>query len=189
MTLHRILIALTVLLSFPSLARAVDADYTLNPGDVLQVTVWKEDGLDQETLVLPDGTINFPLAGTIKAAGLTPGALQQKIKAALASDIPDATVNVSVKAALGNVVDVIGQVTKPGELVLSHHTTVMQALSMAGGLTPYASRSRIVVLRHESGKDVSIAFPYDDVSRGRSLESDVVLSPGDVVVVPDASLF
>ena len=186
------LYGVTALLSLLLLSRAATAaetDYVLNPGDVLQVSVWKEDGLDREVLVLPDGTVDFPLIGSVAAAGMTPSQLQQKIKAGLATYIPDASVNVSVKAALGNVVSVIGQVTKPGELVLSHRTTVMQALSMAGGLTPYASKGKIIIVRHRSDKDASIPFPYDDVSRGRSLDSDIVLSPGDVIIVPDASLF
>jgi polysaccharide export outer membrane protein len=169
-------------------ASATEADYTLNPGDVLQVTVWKEDGLDREVLVLPDGTINFPLVGTIPARGHTAAELQAELKKQISPLIHDAYVTVSVKAALGNVVDVIGQVNKPGELVLSHRTTAMQALSMAGGLTPFASHSSIIILRQQQGKEVSIRFPYDDVSEGDSLDKDIVLSPGDVIVVPNSSL-
>lgn len=167
---------------------AVD-HYTLNPGDVLQVTVWKEDGLDREVLVLPDGSVTFPLAGTIPAQGLTPAQLEDKLKRQLGSFIPDASVSVSVKAPLGHSVAVIGQVLKPGELVLGHRTTVMQALAMAGGLTPYASSGNIIILHRENGVETSKEFPYDDVVRGRSLADDIVLTPGDVIVVPNASLF
>jgi polysaccharide export outer membrane protein len=169
-------------------ARAADADYKLNPGDVLQVTVWKEDGLDREVLVLPDGTINFPLVGTLPARGKTAGELQAALKKGIEPMIHDAYVTVAVKAALGNVVDVIGQVNKPGELILSHRTTAMQALSMAGGLTPFASHSKIIILRREGDKEISIPFPYDDVSEGDSLDKDMALSPGDVIVVPNSSL-
>jgi len=167
---------------------AKEAEYTLNPGDVLQVTVWKEDGLDREVLVLPDGSISFPLVGTVVALGKTAEQLQAELKRRIEPLVHDAYVTVSVKAALGNVVDVLGQVNKPGELVLSHRTTVMQALSMAGGLTPFASHGSIIILRQEQGKETSMPFPYDDVMEGESLDRDIALKPGDVIVVPSASL-
>ncbi len=186
------MLAGTALVSLaPMPAMAVDANYTLNPGDVLQITVWKEEGLDRETLVLPDGTLAFPLVGTIKAAGKTAGQVQDEIKSGLEKSIPDAPVTVVVKAANGNVVDVIGQVAKPGEFVAAHPLTVMQALSMAGGLTPYASERRISVVRHRAdGKDEHIEFPYyEDILGGKNLDKDIVLKPGDVVLVPASSLF
>jgi polysaccharide export outer membrane protein len=172
-------------------AYATDADYKINPGDVLQITVWKEDGMDRETLVLPDGTVNFPLIGTMRARGLTVGQTAAAIKAGLAKYIPNATVTVVVKAALGNVVDVIGQVNKPGELQAGHRMTIMQALSLAGGLTPYAAEGRISVLRHkEDGSETSVPFKnYNDLLAGTKLDKDIELEPGDVVVVPAASLF
>lgn len=175
----------------PVTAFAVDANYKLNPGDILEITVWKEEGLDRETLVLPDGTVAFPLVGTLRAAGKTAGQLQDEIKAGLQKAIPDAPVTVVVKAAAGNVVDVIGQVVKPGEFVAAHPLTVMQALSMAGGLTPYASESRISIVRHSpDGKDQHIKFPYySDILDGKNLDKDIVLSPGDVVLVPASTLF
>lgn len=175
----------------PSVAEAVDADYKLNPGDVLQITVWKEEGLDRETLVLPDGTVAFPLVGTLQARGKTVRQLQDEIKTGLQKSIPDAPVTVVVKNALGNTVDVIGQVLKPGEFVAAHPLTVMQALSLAGGLTPYASESRISIVRHnQDGKDEHIKFPYyEDILDGKNLDKDIVLKPGDVVLVPASSLF
>jgi polysaccharide export outer membrane protein len=190
--LLRLLTASTLLAAVaPAAALAVDANYMLNPGDVLQITVWKEEGLDRETLVLPDGTVAFPLVGTLHAAGKTVGQLQDEIKDGLQKAIPDAPVTVVVKDALGNVVDVIGQVTKPGEFVAGHPLTVMQALSMAGGLTPYASERRISIVRHNrDGKDEHIEFPYyEDILDGKNLDKDFVLHPGDVVLVPASSLF
>lgn len=184
-----VMTAMTLLFAYTGAAQAADTDYTINPGDVLQVTVWKEDGLDREVLILPDGSMTFPLIGTLMVRGQTPAQVQAAVKEQLKPYIPDASVSVSVKAALGNAVNVIGQVTKPGELIVGRRITVMQALSMAGGLTPYASASNIIVLRHADGKEVSIPFPYDDVIRGRSLDKDIVLMPGDVIVVPAAGLF
>jgi len=169
-------------------APANEAEYRIIPGDVLQITVWKEEELNQEVLVLNDGTINFPLIGTIEAAGKTAAELQDTIKNKLGKLIPDASVTVAVKAALGHTVSVIGQVAKPGELVMGHDLSVMQALSQAGGLTPYADDGRIIILRRENGKETSIPFPYDDVIHGDELDKDIVLRPGDVVVVPTAGL-
>ena len=190
--LFGLLVASTVLTAIaPVMALAVDASYKLNPGDVLQITVWKEEGLDRETLVLPDGTVAFPLVGTLRAAGKTVSQLQDDIKNGLEKAIPDAPVTVVVKDALGNVVDVIGQVTKPGEFVAGHPLTVMQALSMAGGLTPYASEKSISIVRHNpDGKDEHIEFPYyEDILDGKNLDKDIVLHPGDVILVPASSLF
>ena len=163
--------------------------YTIRAGDVLQVTVWREENLDREVIVLPDGSISFPLIGSVKADGLTPAQLQATIKTKLRSLIPGASVTVLVKAALGHTVSVIGQVQKPGEIIMSQKLSVMQALSQAGGLTPYASEGRIIVLRTIEGKQMSIPFPYDDVVDGDNLEQNFTLLPGDVVVVPTASLF
>jgi polysaccharide export outer membrane protein len=163
--------------------------FTLRAGDVLQVTVWREENLDREVIVLPDGSISFPLIGSVQADGLTPAQLQAAIKTRLRSLIPGASVAVLVKAALGHTVNVIGQVQKPGEIIMSHALSVMQALSQAGGLTPYAAEGRIIVLRTVEGKQVSIPFPYDDVVDGDDLEQNFTLLPGDVVVVPTASLF
>lgn len=170
-------------------ASAAEPAYTINPGDVLQINVWKEEGLDIETLVLPDGSLSFPLIGTISTDGTTTAQLQDLIKEKLTPFIPDASVSVAVKVVSGNVINVIGQVTKPGEQIPGRRVTVMQALSAAGGLTPYASTGNIIILRRTGGQESAIPFPYDDVSRGRSLDKDIILQPGDVVVVPSASLF
>lgn len=171
-------------------AQAQDSDYIINPGDVLQITVWKEDGMDREVLVLPDGTITFPLIGSFSVAGMTPTDVQETIKEKLTRFIPSASVAVMIKAALGHTVNVIGQVTKPGEVVMGHRLTVMQALSQAGGLTPYADEGSIKILRHNSeGKEVAIAFDYSEIASGRKLDKDITLLPGDVIVVPTAGLF
>lgn len=172
-----------------SYAFASDETYTITAGDVLQVTVWKEESLDREIVVLPDGDITFPLIGTLNVQDKTPEQVEKDIKEKLKSFIPDASVAVVVKADLGHTVSVIGQVTKPGELVMGHHLSVMQALSQAGGLTPYASENHIIILRRSGGKETSIPFPYDDISSGNKLDADIILKPGDVVVVPTGGLF
>lgn len=164
-------------------------DYTIKPGDVLQVTVWKEENLDREVLVLPDGTIDFPLIGSFSVQGMTPAQVQATIKNKLHSMIPGASVAVLVKATLGHTASIIGQVNKPGEIIMAHNVTVMQALSQAGGLTPYASEGSIIILRTVDGKQSAIDFPYKDIISGRNLEKNITLKPGDVIVVPTASLF
>jgi polysaccharide export outer membrane protein len=173
--------------AIPSL-HAQEDTYTIAAGDVLQISVWKEETLDREVVVLPDGKVTFPLVGSVSVAGKTPTAVQQDIKEKLQNFIPNATVSVVVKADLGHTVSVIGQVTKPGEIVMSHHLSVMEALSQAGGLTPYAKQSGIIILRRQNGKETSIPFPYSDVVEGDDLDQDITLLPGDVVVVPTAGL-
>ncbi len=180
---------LAFLLVLSGAARADEGEFTLRAGDVLQITVWKEDGMDREVVVLPDGSITFPLVGTIMANDMTPLALQAAIKAKLLSTIPDASVTVAVKSPLGHKVNVLGQVQKPGEVLMSGSMSTMQALSQAGGLTPFAAEGSIIILRKtEKGKE-SIDYPYDDISRGRHLDKDIELKPGDVVFVPTSGLF
>ncbi len=166
-------------------AAAAEVEYRLNPGDVLNVSVWKEEGLDREVVVLPDGMIAFPLAGHVKAAGETPEAVQAVITDRLQPYIPDAVVTVAVKQASGNFVYVLGQVRQPGAFPVGGMVDVMQALSLAGGLTPFASRHSIVILRNDNGKQVSLPFDYADVEDGDSLETNIELRSGDVVVVPE----
>ena len=184
-----VLVSLLLCLSIGLPAGAAEHGYTLNPGDVIVISVWKEEGLDREVLVLPDGTITFPLAGTILASGLTADELQGELVERIKAYIADPVVTVSVKAILGNKFFVVGQVNKPGEFVVGHYTSVMQLLSMAGGLTPYASEDDILIIRHENGKAERLAFRYGDVKRGKALETDLILKPGDVVVVPTKGLF
>ena len=189
-SLVRCLLVSSFLLTINSSSYAQEnADFTIRPGDVLQVTVWKEEGMDRELVVLPDGSLNFPLIGTVVVQDLTTIAAQNLIKDKLKKSIPDASVTVMVKAPLGHTVNVMGQVAKPGEIVMGRRMNVMQALSQAGGLTPYASEGSIVVLRNVNGEKKSIEYPYNDISRGRDLDKDVDLVPGDVIFVPTAGLF
>ncbi|MER2520903.1 MAG: polysaccharide biosynthesis/export family protein [Bdellovibrionales bacterium] len=183
-----LLIILCSLYAYPSPARAEEPPFTIIAGDVLQITVWKEDGLDREVLVLQDGTITFPLIGTLSVQGKTPNDVQANVKEKLAKLIPEASVTVAVKAALGHTVNVIGQVVKPGEIVMGRRLTAIQALSQAGGLTPYASEGNIIVLRRNGSEETTIKIPYSDIIKGRKLDQDILLNPGDVVVVPTAGL-
>lgn len=186
--MKKLLLAL-VLLFVPLAAQAMEQAYRLNPGDELMISVWKEDDLNRDTLVLPDGTVSFPLVGQVTAEGLTPNELERAIAGKLRRYIPDAAVSVSVVKAAGHRIYVIGEVNRPGEYQPDRPLDVMQALSLAGGLTAYASEDKIVVLRRHGDIEVAVPFPYGEIKEGRSLGFNFELTSGDVVMVPGRSLF
>ena len=158
--------------------------YGVQPGDVLSISVWKEDDLKGDVLVRPDGGISFPLVGDIRAQGRTVEQIRQELISKIQKYIPDPIVTVQVKQIVGNNIYVIGKVNKPGAFILSQGIDVMQALSIAGGTTTFASLNKIIVLRRENSKQVAIPFRYGDVESGEHLEQNIVLQSGDVVVVP-----
>jgi len=145
---------------------------------------WKETDLTSEVLIRPDGGISFPLAGDLHPAGHTTAELTTMLEQRVRKLEPDAVVTVMVKAAVGNRVYVIGKVTRPGDFPLSRPTDVMQALSLAGGATPFADTNAIRVLRRNGERQVSIVFHYGEVERGRRLDQNILLQSGDTVVVP-----
>lgn len=158
--------------------------YLIGPEDTLEISVWREDSLQREVLVRPDGMISFPLAGDVQAAGRTSEQVSKDIKKRLSKYIPDPVVNVSVVKVAGYKVYVLGQVTKPGEFTVGRYIDVMQALTLAGGLTPYASENGIKILRRDGGKEVVLPFQYTAVRSGAGLDQNIMLRSGDVVVVP-----
>jgi polysaccharide export outer membrane protein len=159
-------------------------DYRIGPEDVLEISVWKEEGLKKEVLVRPDGGIAFPLAGDMQAAGKTAGQLQQEITQRLEKFMADPVVSVAVLKVAANKIYVIGRVNKPGEYVTGRYVDVLQGLTMAGGLTPFAAENDIKVMRKENGKNVVFPFRYSDVKKGINLQQNIPLKGGDVVVVP-----
>jgi polysaccharide export outer membrane protein len=163
---------------------AVSKDYVLQPGDELQIAVWKETDLTLDVFIRPDGGISFPLAGDLPAAGHSVAELTTLLEKRVRRYEPDAVVTVMVKAAIGNRVYVIGKVNKPGDFALNRPIDVMQALSLAGGATPFANTNHIRVLRREGTAVRAIAFRYGDVQRGRKLDQNILLKSGDTVVVP-----
>jgi polysaccharide export outer membrane protein len=168
--------------------------YRVNGGDTIHISVYGERDLDRDVAVEPDGGIAFPLVGNMNARGLTLSELQKKIADALRSgnmlpNVTDPEVTVSLVKSSGNSFSVIGQVKQPGTFVADTQVDVMQALSLAGGLTPFASKSRIIVLRRDgSGVQSKIPFDYSAVEDGENLNMNVLLQGGDVVVVPQAGL-
>jgi polysaccharide biosynthesis/export protein len=158
--------------------------YRVNAGDRLEVSVWKEPDLQREVLVRPDGAFSFPLAGEVVAEGRTVGEIREELESRLARFIPDLVSTVTVVSVEGNSIFVIGQVNNPGTFIMNPVLDVMQALSLAGGTTPFAALKDIRILRRESGTQRALRFDYNAVAEGRSLELNVQLRSGDVVVVP-----
>jgi polysaccharide export outer membrane protein len=159
--------------------------YQIQPGDILQISVWREEDLKLEVLVRPDGGFSFPLAGDMTALGKTVEDIRKEISDRLLRFIPDLVVTVAVKEINGNKIYVIGQVNKPGGFVMNPRVDVMQALSIAGGATPFAKLDDIFVLRRTGeNNQVRLPFRFNDVVKGRGLEQNVLLLSGDVVVVP-----
>ncbi|MET0988831.1 MAG: polysaccharide biosynthesis/export family protein [Steroidobacteraceae bacterium] len=177
-------VALWLLCGTGAAVQAADLPYTVKPGDLLSVSVWKEPDLQGDVLVTPDGTFAFPLVGQVDARNKTVTDLHKLITERLKGYISDPVVTVSVKEIKGNKVYVIGQVTRPGEFIVNPSVDVMQALSMAGGTTPFAALANIMILRRAGGNQQSFRFDYTNVVKGRSLEQNIELQSGDVVVVP-----
>jgi polysaccharide export outer membrane protein len=158
--------------------------YLLQPGDIVQIVVWKEQELQGDVLVRPDGGLSFPLAGDVVAAGRTVEDVRSEIEQRIRHYIPDGVVTVAVKQVNGNRIFVIGKVNHPGDFQLTRPTDVVQALSLAGGMTVFADADAIRVLHRDHGRLTSTRFRYSDIEKGRRLEQNVLLQSGDTVVVP-----
>jgi polysaccharide export outer membrane protein len=165
-------------------SQVVEEKYQLGPDDVVEVSVWKEPDLTKQIVVRPDGKISYPLIGEVQASGKTVKQLREEISKRLEKYVTDAQVTVILLKTQNYKIYVVGKVNKPGEFLVGRPVDVMQALAMAGGLTPFASPSNIVVLRHVGNTEQKLPFNYKDVSKGLFLEQNVTLIPGDVVVVP-----
>lgn len=159
-------------------------NYTVQAGDMLQISVWREPELQGDVIVRPDGGFSFPLVGEIDATNMTVQQIQEEVSKRLSQYIPDPGVTVALGEIRGNTIYVMGQVNEPGEFVAARPLDVIQALSMAGGMTEYASQNKIKILRRENGKQIAIPFRYGDVEKGKKLEQNIILRGGDIIVVP-----
>lgn len=175
---------LTALFLFFQVAQAEPQNYLINPGDTLDISVWNENALHLEVRVLPDGNISFPLAGVTSVAGKTVAEIQVDLAKKLAKYIEEPVVNIAVKTIDGNMVYVIGQVKNPGHYIMYQPTNVMQALSLAGGLTAFAKADSIIVLRKHENSSEAFKFEYSELENGQDLEKNHMLKSGDVIVVP-----
>lgn len=172
----------------PPSGAAVDvpAAYVIGPQDVLGINFWRDADMTGDVTVRPDGRITLPLLGEMQAAGKTPEQLREQIAAAASKLFKEEpTVAVVVRQINSRKVFITGQVTTPGAHVLTGPLTVMQLISLAGGLTEFAKKKDITVIRTDaSGKQTVMPFNYSDVSKGKNVAQNIVLKPGDTVVVP-----
>ena len=160
------------------------ATYRVGPEDVLKISVWKDESLTAEEVVRPDGKISFPLVGDLEAEGKTVEEIKEVIRAKLEPLVSEPAVTVSIIKVNSFKIYVVGKVAKPGEYLVGHYPDVMQALSMAGGVTPFAAENQIEILRRKKNSTEVFSFRYGDVRKGRNLQQNIVLMPGDEVVVP-----
>ena len=159
-------------------------DYLIGRGDILDISVWKDEALTKLVTVLPDGKISFPLIGDIDAAGKTVTSLRNELNKKIEQYVPDPNLSVVVQQVNSMMIYIIGRINHPGRFVLNTNINVLQALSMAGGLNPFAKKNKILIFREENGKTTIFKFRYNDVSRGEALEQNIILKRGDIIVVP-----
>ncbi len=167
-----------------ALASQVDPEYRLGAEDVMLISVWKDEQLTREVVVRPDGMFSFPLIGDVQAEDRTVDQIRTDLVQRLTKYIPNANVSVAVTKVVSYKVYVVGRVNKPGEYLIGHYTDVLQALSLAGGLTPFAAENDIKVMRRMGREQHAIPFRYGDIQKGRELEQNIILQRGDVVMVP-----
>ena len=161
-----------------------DPNYVIGAEDVLDISVWKEPEVSRVVPVRPDGKISLPLLNDVQAAGLTPAQLTAQLTESLKKYVTDPQVTVIVKTINSQRFYILGEVLKPGAFAMLPGMTVLQALSSAGGFTPFAKMKSIYVLREESGKKVKYPFNYKEAISGKNAQQDILLKPGDTIVVP-----
>jgi polysaccharide export outer membrane protein len=184
-TIARLMLTvLLVALGGSAIAQSQTA-YKLRHGDVLMVSVWRDEALRMEVRVLPDGSITFPLAGRVEVVGLSTPEVEVRVAEKLKKYIPVPVVTVAIKAADGNQIYVLGKVIRPGAVpLISPETTVLQMLSQVGGLDRFADGNSIRVLRNSPQGNQILPVRYDDLIKGNQLDTNVVLMPGDTILVP-----
>jgi len=159
-------------------------EYRIGPEDVLKIEVFKEADFSASVLVRTDGKISVPLLNDIQAAGLTPMELAATLQQRLSEFVKDPKVTVVVAEMNSRNAHVMGMVTRPGAVHLLANFTVLQAIAAAGGLTPFAKSKQIYVLRTDGQEQLRLPFNYDAVIKSKHREQNIVLQPGDTVVVP-----
>jgi polysaccharide biosynthesis/export protein len=159
-------------------------NYVIGTGDVLFISVWKDEALTNQVVVLPDGMITFPLVGEIQASGKTVAALKAEFEEKIAHYLPDPTLTVMVQQVNSMKIYIIGRVNRPGSYPLGTHFNVLQALSMAGGLNPFADRKKIKIFRNRGEQETIFRFNYDAVTQGEKPDQNIALKRGDTIVVP-----
>jgi polysaccharide export outer membrane protein len=162
----------------------VGDDYIIGPGDLLTISLWRDDALNKEVTVLADGKISFPLVGEVMAAGKTVAELKKEMAEKLTEYVPEPVLSIEVKQPNSMVIYVTGRVNSPNRYPINSNVSVMQALSTAGGLNPFAKKNKIKIFRQEGDKTTVFHFKYDEVVDGKNIEQNISLKRGDVIVVP-----
>lgn len=188
----RFVVALLVAFGWATAAHA----QALQPGDTISISVYQDSRLDRQIMIGPTGFISMPLAGQIRAGGMSPADLENEIKSRL-KDKFSSGLDVSVTLVSSKSPDdelkprifVTGEVSRPGFYILRQPTTLLQAIALSGGLGPFAARSRIQVRRTVGGEEQVFYFNYRGFENGRDLTGNIRLRAGDVVVVPERGLF
>lgn len=163
---------------------AAPQEYLVGESDVLHVNVWKEPEVTQTVVVRTDGYISLPLINEIKVSGMTPAQIQSLIAYKLQAYLANPQVTVTVTDIRSKRAFITGEVARPGGYSLNTETTVLQLIAQAGGLTAFAKRGNITILRFENGKRQRLPFDYKEVVQGKNADQNVALRPGDTVVVP-----
>ena len=158
--------------------------YVIGSQDLLSIVFWRDKDLSVEARVRPDGKISLPLLNDVQAAGLTPDQLRDALTKAAAKYVQEPNASVIVLEIHSRQVFITGNVAKPGSYPLNSDMNVLQLIAQAGGLLEYADAKNILVMRNDGGKPQQFKFNYKDVSRGKHLEQNIFLKPGDSVVVP-----
>lgn len=158
--------------------------YRIGPGDVLDVSVWKDETLTRSCVVRPDGFISFPLIGDVPASGKTVFELKSEMESKLKRFVPEVVLFIDVKQINSLIIYVIGKVNNPGRFIMVVDVDVLQALASAGGLNPFAKGRKIKIFRLGNNETTIFPFDYDEVVDGQHLEQNIHLRRGDVVVVP-----
>ncbi len=173
----------SALLILSAVFQASAGEYKIGKGDVLDISVWRNPDMTRQLVVLPDGTIRFPLIGELVVGGKSVGELETELKAKVKKYIPDPELSVSVRQVNSMVIYVIGKVNKPGRFEIGKDIDVLQALSVAGGLNTFAKEKQIGIYRKVNGTTKIFSFNYKAVSEGEQLEQNIMLERDDVIVV------
>jgi polysaccharide export outer membrane protein len=168
----------------PIAQRELTSEYRIGEQDLLTITVWRETELSGSVMVRPDGKITLPLLNDVHAAGLTPDELKASLTEKLAPFVNSPQVTVAVREINSRKVFIIGQVGHEGSYRINSTTTVLQLIAEAGGLRDFANRKGIYVLRSQNGTQQKLSFNYESVIRGKDSKANILLRPGDTIVVP-----
>jgi polysaccharide biosynthesis/export protein len=188
---------LLALLFFCGFFTSAFAQTPLRSGDALEISVWQDPKLDRRVVVGPDGMIGFPLVGQIRASGLTPKGLEDALRARLAKNytgqldvtVARAAINRESEEESKPKVYISGEVLRPGPYFVRPTINVMQALSLAGGLGPFAAKQRIQLHRKIDGVDSIFIFDYNSYTSGANTADNISLRSGDIIIVPERGLF